>query len=76
MHFTYAFTSQIQNQLLYKPKNVMTSPRAPCHSKIKMSKIEGPAPSSTSMDGHEPRRENHSKGITRSHNNGFSFDNH
>lgn len=57
-------------------KGVMTSPRAHCHSKIKMSKIEGPTPSSTSMDGHEPRRENHSKGITRSHNNGFSFANH
>lgn len=54
----------------------MTSPRAPCHSKIKMSKIEGPAPTSTSMDDHESIRENHPKGIIRSHNDGFSFANH
>ncbi|OAY61010.1 MLO protein homolog 1 [Manihot esculenta] len=72
MHLLHKYKNNYSVEL----ESVVTSPRASCHSETEMSETEGPSPSSTSRDAHEPRRENHPRGIVESHNDDFSFANH
>ncbi|KAF2312517.1 hypothetical protein GH714_034938 [Hevea brasiliensis] len=53
MHLLHKYKSNNSVDL----ESVLTSPRASNYSETELSETEGPSPSSTSRDGHEPRRE-------------------
>ncbi|KAF2312524.1 hypothetical protein GH714_034954 [Hevea brasiliensis] len=71
MHLLHKYKSNNSVDL----ESVLTSPRASNYSETELSETEGPSPSSTSRDGHEPRRENPPKEIVAIHCDDFSFAN-